>query len=109
MKYTYTNRPIIAEQFTDECTPNGVMVADDALIQKVLMPSLHEEAIKTGVFMFKFPKPSETDWAVAKSFGVNIPFQWIHKGDYVLEFPSGYSRVESKEIFEGEYYKVELQ
>jgi hypothetical protein len=109
MRKFYTNNPIAAEQFTDDYFPAGVTIADPEFIQKVLVPSLQEEYKNSKIYLFKYPQPSTTDKEVAELFKVPYPFTWIHKGDYVLTYSSGYSRVESKESFERDYFEVELK
>jgi len=108
MKRVYTNNAVIAEQFTDNCTPAGVTVADSEFIQKVLVPSLQEQYGGKEIFLFKFPQPSTTNKEVAELFNVPYPFEWIHKGDYVLTYPSGYARVESMQSFERDYQEIKI-
>lgn len=108
MKKVYTNSPVIAEQFTDSCTPAGVMVADSEFIQRVLVPSLQKQYEGKEIFLFKLPQPSTSNKEVAELFNVPCPFEWIHKGDYVLTYPSGYARVESRESFERDYQEIEI-
>lgn len=109
MKKLYTNRLIHAEQFTDDCTPEGVIKADPEFIEKVLVESTKKEVRKSGAYLYKLPKPDESDYEVAALFKVPYPFAWIHKGDYVVtSLQSGYSRVESKKLFEADYKEIGL-
>lgn len=108
MKKVYTDNPVIAEQFTDQCMPEGVMAAPDEFIEKVLVGSLRYEAKEKGAYIFKYPKPSDCNKEVAELFGVPFSFDWIKKGDYVLTYPSGYARVEAKESFDRDYQEIEI-
>lgn len=108
MKRVYTNNVVIAEQFTDDCTPEGVRVADSEFILKVLVPSVREQYKGKEIFLFKYPYPSTINKEVAEIFNVPYPFAWIKKGDYVLTYPSGYATVETRESFERDYQEIQL-
>jgi hypothetical protein len=108
MKRTYTNNPIIAEQFTDDCIPNGVMVADPEFY-KVLIQPYKDYVLEHGAYIFKLPQPDESDVQIANNLDVPFPFAWIEKGDYVLTYKSGYSRTEDKDVFERDYWEITIK
>lgn len=108
MKKLYTNRIVTMEQFTDDFTPKGVMIADP-IFRTVLVPSLQKALEDSIIYLFKYPKPDISDREVAKLYNVPFPFTWIHKGDYVVTSTSGYSRVVTKEEFERDYKEIEIK
>lgn len=108
MANQYSKYIVSAEQFTDDFTPNGVCDAPVEFIEKVLVPSMIKEVKSAGAFIYKLPKPDESDYEISALFKTPYPFNWIHKGDYVVINSSGYGRVVSKIEFEREYKEIKI-
>lgn len=105
----YTDRIVSAVQFTDTYTPPGVMIAEDHIVNNVLVPSVRDELMGRDIFLYKLPKPNEWNIEVAQVVGSPFPFDWIRHGDYVVTYPSGYSRAIEKEVFERDYQEIQLK
>jgi len=108
MKKIYSKEIVEAEQFTDDYTPDGVLLADEGFIKKVLAKSLYESRGDKVFYLFKLPKPNDVNKDIALLFGVPYPFEWIEKGDYVLTYSNGYACVEKKQYFEHHYKQINM-
>ena len=108
MKKLFAKEIYKAEQFTEDFTPDGVMVADDVFIQNVLVPSVREKLKDKKMYLYKLPKPNSEDENTVRYFNVPFAFDWIKHGDYVVTSNTGYSIAVNKSKFEQDYKEIQL-
>jgi hypothetical protein len=105
MKKLYTCTTVAAEQFTDECTPEGVMLAPKEcldLIDDFQLPPGEEK------YIFKPTSPDETYYLIRNYLNGPYPFAWIGKGDYVVTGRGGLSVVIPEKFFQRDYLHIDV-
>lgn len=106
MKKLYTNSTITAEQFTDECTPEGVIPAPKEFMD--LFADFQPGIVGSGFYMYEIPYPDDDDKLYASYLNAPYPFYPIEKGDYVITQNGGYSTVIPEKVFKREYFQIEI-
>jgi hypothetical protein len=106
MKKLYTCNTIAAEQFTDECTPDGVIPAPKEFHD--LLADFPLEQSESGLYIYKTPYPDDNDELFTKYLDAPCPFSPIEKGDYVVTHKGGYSTVITEKSFRRDYSHIEL-
>lgn len=103
--YTCTSTTIAAEQFTDDCTPEGVILAPGEFLKLI---DDFQLPLGEPIYIFKTTSPDETDYGMGNFLNAPYPFQWIEKGDYVVTHWGGYSIVITEKSFQRDYSHIEL-
>ena len=106
MKILYPRTLLTAEQFTDECTPDGVITLPKEFFD--LVDDSHLDLSSKENYIYKIPFPEDHDKKLANSIKAQYPFQWIEKGDYVITRLDGYSFVETDRVFCQEHFQEAL-
>ena len=105
MKKLYTKNTIVAEQFTDYCIPDGVIIAPEEfrnLIDDFQLPP------GEVIYIFRAESSDSTDCLIGNFLNAPYPFQWIEKGDYVVTDVDNYSFVLTEKAFERDFRHVEI-
>jgi hypothetical protein len=93
---------LTGEQFTDYCTPDGVINVPKELFNHVT--DIYPDLFASKIYIYKIPYPNESDKNLAYSLNAPYPFQWIQKGDFIITLLDGYSFVENDLIFCAEHF-----
>lgn len=88
---------IIAEQFTDDNIPQGVIPAPLEIL--VLLKDLIPEITESETYIYRVPVPKQDEKILANQIGAPYPFHLIKKGDYVVTFQDQPSAVLEEEAF----------
>ncbi len=95
MKKTSIEDRIRIEQFTDEFIPEGVIEAPGEI--RDVITFFQKEKTSATQYIYVVPIPSLDDIAFAECYNVEIPFQYINRGDYIVSLLGNYSCVMKKE------------